>query len=180
MPILSTFVTQHRKMNQANERIFDAQKIEHCTQRMAYQIYEANIQNKTIFLAGIANNGLRYAKKIRHYLELVSPLHVELIALNVDKKELVKPVQCEYPLDKLKNQSVVVIDDVLNTGGTLMYAVKHLLDVSLKQLNTAVLVNRNHKKFPIKADFKGVSLSTTINEHVTVVLEGDSQGIYLS
>ena len=72
------------------------------------------------------------------------------------------------------NQSVVLIDDVLNSGTTLIYGVRHFLDVPLKQFKTAVLVNRNHKKYPVKADFKGISLSTSLNEHIDVKLEGKS------
>jgi pyrimidine operon attenuation protein/uracil phosphoribosyltransferase len=63
---------------------------------------------------------------------------------------------------------VILIDDVLNTGSTLMFAAKHFLDVPLKQFKTAVLVDRNHKKYPIKVDFKGISLSTSLNESVKV------------
>jgi len=69
---------------------------------------------------------------------------------------------------------------VLNTGSTLLYAVQFFfLQIPVKQIKTAVIVNRNHKRFPIKADFKGISLSTSVNEHVSVVLEGDESGIYL-
>lgn len=159
--------------------IFDATKIEHCTQRIAYQIYEANVDHEEIYLAGIANNGELYAKKIKSYLEKISPLKIHLVQLTVHKKAPLSPVQSSLELGHLKNQSVVVVDDVLNTGSTLMYAVKFLLDVPLLQLNTAVLVNRNHKKYPIKADFKGISLSTTLNEHVEVVFNGEDTGVYL-
>ena len=75
---------------------------------------------------------------------------------------------------------MVLIDDVLNSGSTLIYGVKHFLNVPLKQFKTAVLVNRNHKKFPVKADFKGISLSTSINEHVEVVLDKEPIEAFLS
>ena len=71
-----------------------------------------------------------------------------------------------------KNKSLILVDDVLNSGTTLIYGVRHFLNVPLKQFKTAVLVNRNHKKYPVKADFKGISLSTSLHEHVHVVLEG--------
>ena len=73
-----------------------------------------------------------------------------------------------------------MVDDVLNTGSTLIYAVSYFLQVPVKSIKTAVMVNRNHKKFPIKADFKGISLSTTLNEHISVILEGPDAGIYLT
>ena len=167
-------------MPKTNGLIFDATKIEHCTQRIAYQIYEANFEQTEIYLAGIANNGELYAQKIKTYLEEISPLKIHLVQLVVNKKAPLSPIKCSHSLEDLKNQSVVVVDDVLNTGSTLMYAVKHLLEVPLAQLNTAVLVNRNHKKYPVKADFKGLSLSTTLNEHIEVVFSGKDTGVYLS
>ena len=167
-------------MPNTNGLIFDATKIEHCTMRVAYQIYEANFDFKKIYLAGIAKNGEVYAQKIKAILEEISPLKVHLVQLKVDKKNPLASIQSSHSLDTLKNQSVVVIDDVLNTGSTLMYAVKYLLDVPLAQLNTAVLVNRNHKKYPIKADFKGFSLSTSLNEHIEVIFTGNRTGVYLS
>lgn len=163
-----------------NGLIFDTTKIEHCTQRIAYQIYEENFDYKKIYLAGIAKNGEVYAQKIKAFLEDISPLKVHLVQLKVNKKNPLSPVQCSHALEELKNQSVVVVDDVLNTGSTLMYAVKYLLEIPLIQLNTAVLVNRNHKKYPVKADFKGISLSTNLNEHVEVIFSGKETGVYLS
>ena len=71
------------------------------------------------------------------------------------------------------------MDDVLNSGTTLVYGVKHFLDVPLKQFKTAVLVNRNHKKYPVKADYKGISLSTSLKEHVSVILEGKNYEVSL-
>ncbi len=167
-------------MPKTNGLIFDATKIEHCTQRIAYQIYEANFEQSEIYLAGIAKNGELYAQKIKTYLEDISPLKVHLVQLLVNKRAPLSPVESSHQLDDLKNQSVVVVDDVLNTGSTLMYAVKYLLEVPLAQLNTAVLVNRNHKKYPVKADFKGISLSTNLNEHIEVVFSGNETGVYLS
>ena len=77
------------------------------------------------------------------------------------------------PAEAYRGESVVLVDDVLSSGATLIYGVRHFLSVPLKQLKTAVLVNRNHKKYPIKADFKGISLSTSLQEHIEVSFEGD-------
>ena len=74
---------------------------------------------------------------------------------------------------------MVLIDDVLNSGTTLIYAVKHFLDVPLSKFKTAVLVDRNHKKYPVKADFKGISLSTSLLEHIQVVFEEGNSYAYL-
>ena len=84
------------------------------------------------------------------------------------------------PKENYENKGLVLVDDVLNSGTTLIYGVKHFLDVPLKKLKTAVLVDRNHKKYPVKADFKGISLSTSLLEHVQVVFEANESYAYLS
>jgi hypothetical protein len=73
------------------------------------------------------------------------------------------------------HKGLIVVDDVLNSGTTLIYAVRHFLDVPLTKFKTAVLVDRNHKKYPVKADFKGISLSTSLLEHVRVVFDENGQ-----
>ena len=94
-------------------------------------------------------------------------------------KNPLNPINTSLKSDDYKNKSIVLIDDVLNSGSTLIYGVKHFLEVPLKQFKTAVLVNRNHKKFPVKADFKGISLSTSLHEHVQVELNDKSWLAYL-
>jgi pyrimidine operon attenuation protein/uracil phosphoribosyltransferase len=85
-------------------------------------------------------------------------------------------------LDKneYENKGLVLVDDVLNSGTVLAYGIRFFLDVPLKKFKTAVLVDRNHKKYPVKADFKGISLSTSLQEHVQVVFEKDNNHAYLS
>ena len=78
------------------------------------------------------------------------------------------------------NKGLVLVDDVLNSGTTLIYGVKHFLDVPLRKFKTAVLIDRNHKKYPVKADFKGISLSTSLQEHIQVVFEDETSYAYLS
>ena len=98
--------------------------------------------------------------------------------MEVDKRNPIKPITLSKNIKVCENRSVVVVDDVLNTGSTLIYGVTHFLSIKLKKLQTAVLVNRNHKNFPIKGDFKGISLSTSIKEHIDVKF-GDKEGVYL-
>lgn len=160
--------------------IFDAKRIEDSTLRVAYQIYEANFDYTSIYLAGIADNGLVYAERLKSCLAAISSLEIILVELSMDKENPLNTLKSSINIKDLEHQSVVVVDDVLNTGSTLMHAVKYLLAVPLAQLNTAVMVNRNHKKYPIKADFKGVSLSTSVNEHISVKFEGENAGIYLT
>lgn len=151
-----------------SEVILTVEQIEHKLERMAYQILEANGSNDAIVIAGIVKNGFAVAKRIAYHLEKISSKKILCCEVTVDKKNPLNPVTTSIDEADYVNKSITLIDDVLYSGTTLIYAVRHFLSVPLKQCNTAVLVDRNHKKFPIKADFKGVSLSTSINENVYV------------
>jgi pyrimidine operon attenuation protein/uracil phosphoribosyltransferase len=108
-------------------------------------------------------------------------LKISLCEVQINKVNPELPVQTSLTKEEYKNKGLVLVDDVLNSGTTLIYAVRHFLDVPLTKFKTVVLVDRNHKKFPVKADFKGISLSTSSLEHVHVVFddEGNSYA-YLS
>ncbi len=158
-------------MQLEKDQILDHTKIQHILKRMAYQIYESNVNENQIILAGIKENGFLLAKKLKKEVEKISPLNVVLCEIVINKKKPLGRITSSLSLDEINNQSIVVIDDVLHSGGTLIHAVKYVLEVPVKQIKTAVLIDRNHKKFPIKADFKGVSLSTSMNENVAVIFE---------
>ena len=155
-------------MTSMNNIILNHQQIVHKTKRIAYQIYEANVDEEAIILAGIDKNGYVFAEELKNVLESISDLNVTLCKVSINKKDPLKDVKTSINEAEYRNMSLVLVDDVLNSGTTLMYGVKHFLNVPLKRFKTAVLVNRNHKKYPIKADFKGISLSTSLNEHVQV------------
>ena len=159
--------------------IFDEKKIQYCTKRIAYQIFESNINNKEIFLLGIADNGFVFAKEIEKNLSKITQIKITTLKLEVDKNKPGNKIFLDFKVKNLENKSLVVVDDVLNTGLVLAHALKFLLTVYIKQIKIAVLVNREHNKFPIKADFKGISLSTSVNETVKVNLNGKQIGIYL-
>ncbi|AXT20605.1 phosphoribosyltransferase [Flavobacteriaceae bacterium AU392] len=159
-------------MTVKNNAILTHQEINHKIKRIAYQIYESNIDENEIILAGIDYNGYLLAKKLKTILANISPIKPVLCRVLINKKEPRNEIKTSLKLEDYKNKSIVLIDDVLNSGTTLIYGVKHFLEVPLKQFKTAVLVNRNHKKYPVKADFKGISLSTSLHEHIEVVLEG--------
>jgi pyrimidine operon attenuation protein/uracil phosphoribosyltransferase len=147
--------------------------------RIAYQIYEVNYKETEIIIAGIANNGYFLAEKIVRVLNEISDVKVTLCKVQMNKKEPLAPISTDIDAEVYKNKSVVLVDDVLHSGTTLIYAIKHFLDVPLKKFKTAVLVNRNHKNFPVKADFKGISLSTSIKEHVVVEFKKEEIIAYL-
>ncbi|MDX1270820.1 phosphoribosyltransferase family protein [Bizionia paragorgiae] len=166
-------------MTTLKNSILSHDEIIHKIKRIAYQIYESNMDESEVILAGIDSNGYILAKKLKVVLTKISPIKPILCKVSIDKKNPREAIKTSLKPEEYANKSVVLIDDVLNSGTTLVYGVKHFLDVPLKQFKTAVLVNRNHKKFPVKADFKGISLSTSLNEHVDVSLDEKPFKAYL-
>jgi len=162
-----------------NSVILTNEQISHKIKRIAYQILEVNAKEKEIILAGIASNGFLLANKLKVVLNEISDVNIILCEVIIDKKNPLKEIKTSIAADVYKNKSFVLVDDVLNSGTTLMYGIKHFLDVPLKQFKTAVLVNRNHKKYPVKADFKGISLSTTLKDNITVEFKKDTIIAYL-
>lgn len=148
--------------------ILNHREIEHKIRRIAYQIYESNIGEKELILAGIAKNGFILAEKIKSQLDTISEIESILCEVSMNKKQPLLGVKTSLGAEIYKDKSIVLVDDVLNSGTTLIYGVKHFLETPLKQFKTAVLVDRSHKKYPVKADFKGISLSTSLNETVKV------------
>lgn len=159
--------------------ILTHEEINHKIKRIAYQIYESNADENEVILAGIANNGYILAKKLKTILLKISTIKPVLCKVIIDKKNPLQTIKTSITETDYSNKSVILIDDVLNSGTTLIYGVKHFLNVPLKQFKTAVLVNRNHKKYPVKADFKGISLSTSLHEHVEVDLQANKMEAYL-
>jgi pyrimidine operon attenuation protein/uracil phosphoribosyltransferase len=161
--------------------ILSNQEIDHTIKRIAYQIYETFVDEQEIVIAGIASNGYIFAEKLATALENISSVQVTLCEVKINKLNPELPIQTSLPKEDYTNKGLVLVDDVLSSGTTLIYAVRHFLDVPLKKFKTAVLVDRNHKKYPIKADFKGISLSTSLLEHVQVVFEPNGENYaYLS
>jgi len=156
----------------AKSVILNHQEINHKIRRIAYQIYENNVDETEVVLAGIDSNGYVLAKKLKSVLSRISDIKPTLCKVVIDKKNPRNLISTSLKSSDYTNKSVILIDDVLDSGTTLIYGVKHFLNVPLKQFKTAVLVNRNHKKYPVKADFKGVSLSTSLHERIQVVLDG--------
>ena len=163
-------------MQKSSVLILDHIQINHKIKRIAYQIYESNVDEERIILAGISKSGFELAHKLKEELEKISNIQVDLCEVKVNKKNPLDEITTSLSPEDYKDQSVVLTDDVLNSGTTLIYGVRHFLAVPLKQFRTAVLVDRSHKKYPVKADFKGISLSTSINETVKVHFkEGNSR-----
>ena len=151
--------------------ILNQNKINKIVRRLAYQILESNINSTEIILIGIQQNGYNLSKIIFEELKTITEIKTELFFVKINKKSPLKNIVFECEKEYLKNKSIVLIDDVLNTGKTLIYCTKSLLDVELNSFKTVVLIDRNHKKYPIKVDYKGISVSTSIADHIELIFE---------
>jgi len=156
-------------MSDPTNRILDHNKIAQKINRMAYQIYEDHYDQKEIIMAGIAENGYRLAELICEKLKEIAPFNIKMKSLKVNKKNpLSDEITHDLSEQELKNQCIIVVDDVLNSGKTMIYGVNSFLKAPLKKLSVAVLVHRSHSRFPVQADYIGMSLSTTLQEHIEV------------
>lgn len=147
--------------------------------RMAFEIYERNVNSAGVVFAGITGMGMSMATLLAEELKRISPIDVEVVEVNLDKKEVSKSeVELSKKLD-LINKTIILVDDVLNTGKTLVYAMKPFLDQEILKMEIAVLVNRSHGLFPLRPDYTGYELSTTLNEHILVDVSGNQHSVQL-
>ena len=159
-------------MSKQKTLILDKERINKKLQRMAYQIWEEYSEETAITLIGIDGSGAIVAKSLAKRLVKISPLEVEYINIKLNKR---KPLKGEIVLeDELNDKAVVLVDDVANSGKTLLYALRPILDYEPKKVMIAVLLDRRHKSFPITPDIVGHSIATTLQEHIEVETKGES------
>ena len=161
-------------------KILDKNQLQQKVNRLAWQIYERNHMESEIVVVGIQKRGVELAKRISKVISSISEIKVIEATVKLDKDN---PYDSDLVFNlnstDIENKVVILVDDVLNSGKTLMYASSEFLEVPLVKLSTVVLVNRNHNRYPIKSDYEGMSLSTTLQEHINVVF-GKEEGVYLS
>jgi len=137
--------------------------------RMALEVAERNFDKSSLILIGIRENGIHIARKIGAYLQENFPGNIEVLELRLDKKD---PGEIKLSADHdFNGKSVLLIDDVANSGRTMLYALKPLLQYKPSQIETLALVERTHKKFPVSIDYVGMSISTGLQEHIVVDVE---------
>lgn len=165
-------------MKKKKVEILDAERIAHKLRRMAYEIWERNSDEKELTLVGIESGGKVIADNLAALLTEISPLKVQVIAVTINKK---KPLNHALDFnDNLTGRSIVLVDDVANSGKTITYSLHALLSYDLKKVMVAVLVDRKHKSFPIASDIVGLSVATTLQEHIEVEIEkGKVKSVYL-
>ena len=161
-------------------QILDHDTIVQKTKRIAYQIVEENFDEKELVLIGIVPNGLAYAELLKANIQAFSNIAIEILSLELNKlNPLDEAIVFHKGKTNLKNKVVILVDDVANTGKTSFYALKPIMDENPKKVQIAVLVDRKHKLFPVAADFVGMSLSTTLKEHILVEFEKKKVNAYL-
>lgn len=147
--------------------------------RLAIEILEHNYDESEIILAGINNNGLNFAQLIVNELIAITDKKIAITRIRLNPAApIASSVQIELPINTLQNKVIIVVDDVANTGRTLFYAIKPLLEIVPKKIETAVLVDRKHKAFPIAITYCGLSLATTLHENIDVRL--NEGGVFLN
>ena len=169
----------------ASKLILDAEQIRRKITRIAYEIYERNFEEEQLLVAGVVDQGYRLAELICAVLDRDSTFtfaqkNLHLIEVTLDKGAKQQPevvIGCD--LAQLERKSVILVDDVMNTGKTLAYCISPFLQYPIKKLETAVLVNRSHIQFPVSVSYTGYALATTLHEHIKVVLD-DPQAVYLA
>lgn len=161
--------------------ILDKKQIQQKITRIAYQIWEDNLDERSVVLAGIADAGYVIAGRLKKELDRISGMEVLLMRINLDKSSSHLQARTDMKVEDCAEKVVVLVDDVLNSGRTLAYGLGVFLDIPLKKLRTAVLVNRSHRIFPVTPDFTGLELATVTKEHVDVSLNNERQddAVYL-
>ena len=186
--------------------VLNAEQIHQKIRRIAFQIYENNFDETALLLAGISGEGYVLAQALAAELSTIAPFSVKLIQLALDKAQTAQPIvqpvdsttestaaestaaestgdeslRANFTAAEFTDKVIIVVDDVLYTGRTLAFSLQPFLQVPVRKLQVAVLVDRNYPRYPVAADYKGYELSTTLTEHVEVVLSDEARkGVYL-
>ena len=149
--------------------------------RLSWEIYENNINKKELFIVGVKGRGGLLSKELCKELNKISKIKINTGTISINKDDPKNDkITSDFNIKDCENSIVILVDDVLNSGRTLMYASSFFLHISVHKLSILVLVNRTHTRYPVKADYVGLSLATTLKEYINVVLAGDEQGVYLN
>ncbi|MFT5337690.1 MAG: pyrimidine operon attenuation protein/uracil phosphoribosyltransferase [Sphingobacteriales bacterium] len=162
-------------------RILDQKQVQLKLERMAYQLAEILIDVDQVQLVGIKSGGYTLAQLLQTKIEAILDKKISLHTLALDKTSPTgKKAEISPSLQENKSSCIVLIDDVLESGRTMAYSLAQLLQQPWESVITTVLVDRQHTKFPLKADVVGMSLSTTLQENIEVVWDGSKAEVFLS
>jgi len=165
----------------AQHQLLNRQQVLQKIERIAYQIAEENANEEVIALVGVKNRGLALANRLAVWLEKIGgpKAVVAFVRLNKDNP-VIDQITTDLDLTEWQNKTIVIVDDVANTGRTLLFACKPFMDHLYGKIQVAVLIDRRHKTHPVSPDFYGTALSTTIQEHISVILDDGNEAVFLS
>ncbi|MEX1190787.1 MAG: phosphoribosyltransferase family protein [Brumimicrobium sp.] len=156
-----------------NTIVLNAKQIEQKINRIAYEILENNFESTSIFLIGIKGNGMALTVELSNILKKISDQKIITAEITVNKQNpLSDEITTTIDLEEIKGQTVILIDDVINSGKTMQYALIKLLEHPTKRIKTVALVDRKHRRYPIRCDYVGLTLSTTLQDRIEVNLDG--------
>ena len=162
------------------QEILTNRQINQKTNRLAHQLLENCFTEKEIFIGGIAGNGFQLAKQLTKIINDNDSLKINLFEIKINKeKPWSDKIELTIDIDSMKNGYIVLVDDVVNSGKTMQYALIEILKFPTKAIKTVALVDRKHRRFPIKADYVGMTLSTTLQDRVEVDLTGQEMNAFL-
>jgi pyrimidine operon attenuation protein/uracil phosphoribosyltransferase len=163
-------------------KILNERQIKQKIKRLAFEILEENYEERQIILAGINNNGVHFSKLLQKELKKITDIELVMTTIKLNPADpLSSKIQIDYPLPKLHKKVIIIVDDVANTGRTIFYAIKPLLDALPKKIEAAVLIDRKHKSFPVRVDYVGLSLATTLKEDIDVrIRSANEMSVYLN
>ena len=156
--------------------ILNKEEINNKITRIGFSIIEEYYQEKSITIIGFQKNGYIMAEKLKTIIESNHKMDILIHKIKMKKENNYEILP---PLLNRNIKNIFLVDDVLKSGKTIIYGIKEILEYNVENLKTIILVNRNHNKFPIGVDYVGLDLSTTLKEHIQVVLEKDKEIVYL-
>lgn len=161
--------------------ILNSLQIQQKIDRIAYQVLEDNFDEEEIMIAGILPRGNIIAERIKAILDEKAPFKSRLLNIDIDKQSTTLQAKTDFDIEDCRDKVIIIVDDVLNSGKTLAYGLGVFLNVPLKKIRSVILIDRNHKSFPVTTDFSGIALSTVIKEHVDVRLNetNEADAVYL-
>jgi pyrimidine operon attenuation protein/uracil phosphoribosyltransferase len=162
------------------QQILDHQQIQQKIVRLGHQLLEATFDQTEVFIGGIAGNGYLLAQQLSEILRANSDMTIHCFEIQLNKDEPWNdPITFSIEQKALKNGYIVLVDDVINSGKTMQYALMKFLEQATKSIKTVVLIDRQHRRYPIKTDFAGLSLSTTLKNHVDVQFKDHAAQVFL-
>lgn len=146
-------------------------QIEQKINRLAFQLIENTFELDTIYIGGITGNGIILAEKLKKIIENNSEQKIILFEVILDKESpLSQSIELTIDPKELEGKTIILVDDVLNSGKTMQYGLMKILEQPVFKIYTVVLIDRKHRRYPIKANFFGLRLTTILMDHVEVSL----------